>query len=97
MPPENGSFMRLLSRACVLLAWFAAASVMFAQQDMTAEWKASVIDLERRMHGRTDADDSAVEEWRADAEALRFSLVLFAESRSDIPLHLPQPLDERPS
>jgi iron complex outermembrane receptor protein len=89
--------MRLLSRACVLLAWFAAASVMFAQQDMTAEWKASVIDLERRMLGRTNADGSAVEEWRADAEALRLSLVLFAESHSDIPLHLPPPLDERPS
>ena len=80
-----------------LLFLLLIAGALFAQQDRTAEWKASAIDLERRMSTLTDATGASVEAWRADAEDLRASLVQFAESHSELSLHLPPALGERPS
>ena len=73
------------------------AGALFAQQDRTVEWRASVIDLERRMSALAGATGASAEAWRADAEDLRASLVQFAESRSDLSLHLPPALGDQPS
>ena len=72
-----------------LLFSLLTAGALFAQQDRTVQWRASVIDLERRMSALTGATGASAEAWRADAEDLRASLVQFAESRSDLSLHLP--------
>ena len=73
------------------------AGALFAQQDRSVVWRASVIDLERRMSPLTGATRASAEAWRADAEDLRASLVQFAESRSDLSLHLPPALGDQPS
>lgn len=70
---------------------------LFAQQDRTAEWKASVIDLERRLPLLTDATGASAEAWRADAEDLRTALAQFSESRPNLHLHVPATLGEKES
>src|SRR5215472_18149682 len=87
--------MKLLLRNSVFATLF-TAGMLLAQQDMTAEWKTSLTDLERRISGLSSKSSVAVEAWRADAEALRSSLAAFGGTHSDVPLHLPEPLPERP-
>src|ERR1700682_6137739 len=89
--------MKPLFRNSALALLFAATGMLSSQQDMTAEWKAALNDLDRPIAGLTVTDGYAAEAWRADAETLLSSLVSFAASHSDIPLHLPEPLPEKPS
>jgi iron complex outermembrane receptor protein len=80
---------------CRLLALFLFLSIgagsLIAQRDLTVEWKASLLDLERRLGGLPG------EGWRSDVEALRSSMVSFAASHPEIVLHLPEPLAEKSS
>ena len=72
----------------------ATTSTLFAQQDQTAEWKASLNDLDRRLTSLTTDSGSSVEALRTDTEALRASLASFAESHPEISLKLPAALPE---
>jgi iron complex outermembrane receptor protein len=58
---------------------------------MTAEWKETVIDLERRL----STSDNNAELWQQDAEELRSSLAAFAASHQEMSLSIPDPLPEK--
>src|SRR5262245_43881612 len=83
-------------RACVRgTILIALAGMALAQQDLTAEWKASLLSLEQRLEAASEADSSLLEVWRTDAEALRESLVLFAASHPEMHLTLPESLPSK--
>jgi len=63
-----------------LIFAFTLCAAVLGQQDMTAEWKASINDLERRISGLNPDSGSGMELWRADAEALRSSIASYAAS-----------------
>lgn len=73
---------------------FAITGTLFAQQDQTAEWKASLNDLDRRLTNLTTDSGSSAEALRTDAEALRASLESFEASHPEISLKLPSALPE---
>ena len=84
------------TRAIAFALLYAAACILPAQQDATAEWKALLHDLNRRISNSVE-NSPASDLWRADAEALRSSLASFAASHPEMPIVLPEPLPERPS
>ena|ERR1700676_312943 len=86
----------IISRSAIAML-FAAAGMLFAQQDITAEWKIALNDLERQISVLTTDESSAAAVTRDGAEALRASLISFSASHSEIPLHIPESLPERPS
>jgi iron complex outermembrane receptor protein len=73
------------------------AWTLSAQQDTTAEWKATIADLDRRLPALTPDATSAIESWRAEADALRSALASFASSNPEMNLQIPEVLPERPS
>ncbi len=79
--------MPLYIRAVFLV--LVACMLLPGQQDITAEWKLSLNDLERRL-----ASDVG-ETWRADEEALRSSLAAFAAAHPEMNLRVPNPLAEQ--
>jgi len=65
------------------------AGALFAQQDRTAEWKASAIDLDRRLSALTDATSVSAEAWKADSGHFQASLAQFAEGHPELSFNLP--------
>jgi TonB-dependent Receptor Plug Domain len=92
----NRSMNSTISKSAIAVL-FAAAGMLFAQQDITAEWKLALNDLEREISVLTTDENSAAAVARDGAEALRASLVSFSAFHSEIPLHIPESLPERPS
>ena len=80
----------------VMVALIAAITIALGQ-DMTVEWKASLLDLERRLPGLPAEGGSGVDAWRSDAEALRSSIVSAASSYADGKVQLPEALPAQPS
>ena len=86
----------------VALGLIRAASVLIAiaaigvGQDMTVEWKASLLDLERRLPGLPD-QGAGVDTWRADAEALRSSIASAVSAYPTTNIQLPESLPAQPS
>lgn len=89
--------MRTLRSIATLALLTIAGVCLPAQQDLTPQWKASLIDLQRRLAALAAGGASSVDRWRADAEELRSSLAASAAARPEIGLRLPEPLPERPS
>jgi hypothetical protein len=54
---------------------------LFAQQDLTAQWKLTLSELQQRLAALPDSSE-AVAAWRADAEALRNSIATFAAANA---------------
>lgn len=79
------------SLTLIVLPLFTGAA--FAQQDMTADWKASLNDLDRRIKNAS----TAVEPLRADVEQLRASLASFAAAHPDMSLKIPGAMDAQAS
>ena len=60
-----------------LFLFVLAAATLWAQPDLTVQWKSSLQDLERRVAALPESGP-AVAEWRADAESVRASMADFA-------------------
>jgi len=82
-------FLRL---ALASLIFLSAASLLLAQQDSTVQWKSALQALEQRLAENPASSPSALENWRADADALRSSLASFAASHPDLQVSIPAPL-----
>jgi iron complex outermembrane receptor protein len=82
-------------RILFLIAMMMVSAIsVFAQQDSTVEWKASLQDLEHRLPANSGGSSSAVEAWRANAEELRSSLAAFAAVHPEMQIEVPEPLAE---
>ena len=86
--------MKTLLRTSLFAMILVSTGTLFAQQDQTAEWKASLNDLDRRLTSLTTDSGSLAEALRTDTEALRASLESFAASHPEISLKLPAALPE---
>jgi iron complex outermembrane receptor protein len=65
-------------------------------QYTTVEWKATLSDLERRLPA-LPPEGAAVDNWRADAEALRSSVASAVSSYASTDIHVPEALPAQPS
>src|SRR5579871_5156233 len=69
---------------------FLAGAILFAQQDLTVQWRASLQDLEHRLA----ESGTNVADWRADEESVRTAVAAFAASNPDLKLQVPTELPE---
>jgi iron complex outermembrane receptor protein len=84
---------RSLGTVFAIVLLLLVASTLWAQQDLTIEWRASLADLDRRLTDLSEGGSES-EGWRTDAEALRLSLTTFAAAHPELGLDLPKPLAE---
>jgi iron complex outermembrane receptor protein len=76
----------------LVVSLFLCALTVAAQQHSTVDWRIALTDLESRLTRLTAGDSAAIEQWRADAEALRVSIADFQASHAQIHITLPDPL-----
>jgi iron complex outermembrane receptor protein len=81
----------------LVVSLFLCALTVAAQQHSTVEWRITLTDLESRLARLPAGDSAALEQWRADAEALRGSIADFHGSHPEIRVTLPEPLPANPS
>jgi iron complex outermembrane receptor protein len=89
--------MKAANRALIAALLSLAISTLAGQQDVTAEWKGALQDLQQRIASGSRGSGPVSDLLRADAEALRLSLASFAVSHPEVSVHVPEPLPERPS
>jgi iron complex outermembrane recepter protein len=69
----------------------AAGTALFAQQDLTVQWKLALQDLEQRLTGLPESG-SAADSWRGDVESLRASVASFAAANPGMKIQTPDAL-----
>jgi iron complex outermembrane recepter protein len=84
--------MRFALRAFAAL-FVCGTSLIWAQQELTVQWKLTLQDLEQRLATLPDSGE-AVAAWRDDAEALRSAIAEFARANPADGIEVPRALPE---
>src|SRR5580658_10478507 len=80
--------MRPIPRAFAALL-VCGASLIWAQQELTVQWKLTLQDLQQRLAALPDSGE-AVAAWRDDAEALRTAIAEFARANPADGIEVPR-------